>query len=167
MYVHIIVSLICSLQSDLTLILLTWVSTGRRSVCFITNMIKKFLSYQVVDDVEAVVLAVVGVDAAMSFFPHVILQRGFITEGFLTVQTLQTDEGTQYELNPDRISIQNFITPSLQRQLLLVQFALQSVQELVAVDDVVRQSDAEGMFSGHVVQQGRPEKHGGGSIQTP
>lgn len=61
----------------------------------------KFLSYQIVDDVEAVVLAVVGIDAAMSFFPHVILQRGFISEGFLTVQTLQTDERTQYELNPD------------------------------------------------------------------
>lgn len=42
-------------------------------------------------------------------------------------------------------------------QVLLVQFALQSVQKLVAVDDVVRQSDAEGMFSGHVVQQRRPE----------
>lgn len=47
--------------------------------------------YQVVDDVEAVILAVVAVDAAVSLFPHVILQRGFISEGFLTVQTLQTD----------------------------------------------------------------------------
>lgn len=50
--------------------------------------------YQVVDDVEAVVLAVVGVDAAVSLLPHVILQRGFISEGFLTVQTLQTDQRT-------------------------------------------------------------------------
>lgn len=38
----------------------------------------------------------------------------------------------------------------------LVQFALQGLQELFAVDDVVRKSDAEGMFSGHVVQQRRP-----------
>lgn len=50
--------------------------------------------YQVVDDVEAVVLAVVGVDAAVSLLPHVILQRGFISECFLTVQTLQTDQRT-------------------------------------------------------------------------
>lgn len=41
--------------------------------------------YQVVDDVEVVVLAVVGVDAAVCFLPHVVLQRGFISEGFLTV----------------------------------------------------------------------------------
>lgn len=60
-----------------------------------------FLSYEIVDDVEAVVLAVVGVDAAMSFFPHVILQRGFVSEGFLAVQTLQADERTRHELNPD------------------------------------------------------------------
>ncbi len=52
--------------------------------------------YQVVDDVEAVVLAVVGVDAAVSFLPHVILQCGFIPEGFLTVQTLQTDTRTSH-----------------------------------------------------------------------
>lgn len=51
--------------------------------------------YQVVDDVEAVVLAVAGVDAAVSFLPHVILQRRFIPEGFLTVQTLQTDKRTR------------------------------------------------------------------------
>lgn len=44
--------------------------------------------YQVVDDVEAVVFSVVSVDAAVSLLPHVILQRGFISEGFLTVQTL-------------------------------------------------------------------------------
>ena len=49
-------------------------------------------SYQVVDDVEAVVLAVVGVDATMSFLPHVIFQCGFISERLLTVQTLQTDQ---------------------------------------------------------------------------
>lgn len=49
-------------------------------------------SYQVVDDVEAVVLAVVGVDAAVGLLPHVVLQRGFISEGFLAVQTLQTDQ---------------------------------------------------------------------------
>lgn len=47
--------------------------------------------YQIVDDVEAVVFMVVGVDAAVRFLPHVILQRCFISEGFLTVQTLQTD----------------------------------------------------------------------------
>lgn len=47
--------------------------------------------YQVVDDVEAVVLVVFGVDAAVSFFPHVILQRGFISKRFLAVQTLQTE----------------------------------------------------------------------------
>lgn len=51
--------------------------------------------YQVVDDVESVIFAVVGVDAAVSFLPHVILQRGFISEGFLTVQTLQTDGRTK------------------------------------------------------------------------
>lgn len=47
--------------------------------------------YQVVDDVEAVIFAVVGADAAVSLLPHVILQCGFISEGFLAVQTLQTD----------------------------------------------------------------------------
>lgn len=46
--------------------------------------------YQVVDDIEAVVGAVAGVDAAVSLLPHVVLQRGFVPEGFLTVQTLQT-----------------------------------------------------------------------------
>lgn len=51
-------------------------------------------------------------------------------------------------------------------QILLVQFALESVQELVAVDNVVWQSDAEGMLSGHVVQQRRPGRHYGGSIST-
>lgn len=44
-----------------------------------------------------------------------------------------------------------------QSVLSLVQFVLQSLQKLFAVDDVVRQPDAEGMFSGHVVQQRRPE----------
>lgn len=39
-----------------------------------------------------------------------------------------------------------------------VQFALQGVQEVAAEHDVVRQPDAERMFSGHVVQQRRPER---------
>lgn len=49
------------------------------------------VSYQVVDDVEAVILAVVGVDAAVCLLPHVVLQRCFVPEGFLAVQTLQTE----------------------------------------------------------------------------
>lgn len=48
-------------------------------------------SHQVVDDVEAVILAVVAVDAAVGLLPHVVLQRCFVPEGFLTVQTLQTE----------------------------------------------------------------------------
>lgn len=46
------------------------------------------VSHQVVDDVEAVVLAVVGVDAAVGLLPHVVFQCCFVPEGFLAVQTL-------------------------------------------------------------------------------
>lgn len=48
-------------------------------------------SHQVVDDVEAVVLVVAGVDAAVGLLPHVVFQRRFVPEGFFTVQTLQTE----------------------------------------------------------------------------
>lgn len=41
---------------------------------------------------------------------------------------------------------------------LLVQFPLQCIKELCAVDDVVGQADAERVLSGHVVKQHRPRK---------
>lgn len=49
---------------------------------------KYFFIYQIVDDIEAVIFMVLGVDASMIFLPHVILQCGFISEGFLAVQAL-------------------------------------------------------------------------------
>lgn len=36
---------------------------------------------------------------------------------------------------------------------LLVQFLLQRIEELCAVDDVVGQADAERVLSGHVIEQ--------------
>jgi len=50
-------------------------------------------THQVVDDVEAVVQCVAGVDAAVGLLPHVVLQRGLVPEGLLTVQTLQAEGG--------------------------------------------------------------------------
>lgn len=41
---------------------------------------------------------------------------------------------------------------------LLVQFLLQQIEELCAVDDVVGQADAERVLSGHVIEQYRPKK---------
>lgn len=47
---------------------------------------------------------------------------------------------------------------------LLVQFLLQQIEELCAVDDVVGQADAERVLSGHVIEQYRPKKKGQGMI---
>lgn len=49
------------------------------------------MSHQVVDDVEAIVLAVVGVDAPVGLLPHVVFQCRLVPEGFFAVQTLQTE----------------------------------------------------------------------------
>ncbi len=45
-------------------------------------------SYQVIDDIEAIVVKVSGVYSSMLLFPHVIFQGGFVPECFLTVQAL-------------------------------------------------------------------------------
>ena len=47
--------------------------------------------YQIVDDVEAVVLVVLGVDPAVGLLPHVVLQRRLVPEWLLTVQTLEAE----------------------------------------------------------------------------
>lgn len=54
---------------------------------------RKRKAYQVVDDVELVVLSVPGVDPAMLLLPHVIPQRALVPEGLLTVQALQAGDG--------------------------------------------------------------------------
>ena len=46
---------------------------------------KRIISYQVVDDVEAIVGRIFGVDFLMEFFPHVFLQYMSILERFLTI----------------------------------------------------------------------------------
>lgn len=45
-------------------------------------------AYQVIDDIEAVVVVVSGVYSSMLLFSHVIFQGGFVPECLLTVQTL-------------------------------------------------------------------------------
>lgn len=47
-------------------------------------------TYQVIDDVEAIVVVISGVDSPMLLLSHVILQGHFVSECFLTVQTLHT-----------------------------------------------------------------------------
>lgn len=49
--------------------------------------------YQVVDDVEAVILLVVGVDLTVQLLTHMVLQCVFVSEGFLAVQAPQAVEG--------------------------------------------------------------------------
>lgn len=52
-------------------------------------------AYQVVDDVELVVLPVPGVDPAVLLLPHVVPQRAPVPEGLLAVQALQAADGTR------------------------------------------------------------------------
>lgn len=59
--------------------------------------------------------------------------------------------------NKKSLRIQNSES-SWPERFLLVEFVLQRVQELATEHDVVRQSNTEGVFSGHVVQQRRPDK---------
>lgn len=93
-------------------------------VIFRLHLLPSLPQLQVIDDIEAIILLVSGVYSSMLLFSHVIFQGGFVPECFLTVQTLH-----------------------------VLQFPLECVEELVAVDDVVRQADAERVFFSHVIQQ--------------
>lgn len=45
-------------------------------------------TYQVIDDVEAIVVMIVGVDASVLLLSHVILQGRLVSKDFLTIKTL-------------------------------------------------------------------------------
>lgn len=56
--------------------------------------------YQVIDDVEAIVVVIAGVDASVLLLSHVIFQGRLVSEDFLTVQTLHTVKDKKMYLGP-------------------------------------------------------------------
>lgn len=54
---------------------------------------------QIIDDVESVIVLIACINPAVLFLPHMVLQGGLVSKGFLTVQALQTENDMQVYLS--------------------------------------------------------------------
>lgn len=70
-------------------------------------------TYQIIDDIKAVILSVLGIDPSMLLFPHVIFKCIFVPEGLLTVQALQANRNRQTLTDEASLSVVAAVSCSL------------------------------------------------------